>query len=62
MFADVCASSTPCELSARSGTVALGVVYAALRSIDKNGACVKLEDILQEARAKLCRPTMNNGG
>ena len=53
MFADVCTSSAPCELSARSGTVALGVVYAALRSIEKNGTCVRLEDILQEARAKI---------
>ena len=62
MFADVCASSTPCELSARSGTVALGVVYAALLSIEKNGMCVKLEDILQEARAKIVPAKMNNGG
>ena len=40
MFADVCASGEPCELSARSGNVALAVVYAALRSIENNGASI----------------------
>jgi len=53
MFAEVCASGKPCELSARSGNVALAVVYAALRSIDNNGAYVKLNDIFDEARASI---------
>ena len=53
MFADVCSSGAPCELSARSGTVALGVVYAALRSVEKNGASVRLEDIFEESRARI---------
>lgn len=53
MFAEVCVTGKPCELSARSGNVALAVVYAALRSIDNNGACVKLNDIFAEARADI---------
>ena len=53
MFADVCKTGNPCELSARSGNVALAVVYAALRSIDNSGACVKLSDIFEETRANI---------
>jgi len=53
MFADVCATGKPGELSAYNGNVALAVVYAALRSIDNNGACIKLDDIFAAARAKL---------
>jgi predicted dehydrogenase len=53
MFAEVCNTGDACELSARSGNVALAVVYAALRSIDNNGACVKLSDILDESRANI---------
>jgi len=53
MFADVCAAGETCELSASSGNVALAVVYAALRSIDNNGACVKLNDIFDQAHANI---------
>lgn len=53
MFAEVCATGNSCELSASSGNVALAVVYAALRSIDNNGACVKMKDIFDTARANI---------
>ncbi|MDH5310745.1 MAG: Gfo/Idh/MocA family oxidoreductase [Gammaproteobacteria bacterium] len=53
MFAEVCATGQPCELGARSGNVALAVVYAALRSVANNGAQVKLDDIFDEARAQV---------
>ena len=53
MFAEMCASNTACELSASSGNVALAVVYAALRSVEKNGQLVSLSDILEESRGKL---------
>ena len=55
MFAEVCASGDSCELSASSGNVAIAVVYAALRSIDNNGACVKMQDIFEQARCQHCR-------
>jgi hypothetical protein len=53
MFAQVCATGAPGELSAYNGNVAVAVVYAALRSIDNNGVCIKLNDILDEARANI---------
>ena len=51
MFARVCASGEPCELDARSGNIALAVVNAALRSVERNGQAVRLDEILDEARA-----------
>ena len=56
MFAEVCAAGNECELSAANGNVALAVVYAALRSIDNNGAAVKLQDIFDDARANIAAP------
>jgi predicted dehydrogenase len=51
MFAGMCATGKPVELSAASGNVALAVVYAALRSVDRNGAGVPIVEVLDEARA-----------
>ena len=56
MFAEVCAAGSGCELSAANGNVAVAVVYAALRSIDNNGAAVKLQDIFNDARANIEAP------
>ena len=56
MFAEVCATGESCELSASSGNVALAVVYAALRSIDNNGASVKMKTIIDEARTNIATP------
>jgi len=53
MFAEVCAAGNGCELSAANGNVAVAVVYAALRSIDNNGAAVKLQDIFDDAQANI---------
>jgi len=53
MFAEVCASNSTCELSASSGNVALAVVYAALRSVERNGHSVTLNDVIEDSRAKL---------
>ncbi len=53
MFAESCATGSPGELSASNGNVALAVVYAALRSIDKKGQAVRLADVLEEARQKI---------
>lgn len=53
MFADVCRTGTVGELSAADGNVALGVVYAALRSVDRNGALVPLAEVLDEARREI---------
>ena len=53
MFAEVCATGKPAELSAHSGNVALAVVNAALQSVDDNGRLVSLQDVLDESRARL---------
>ncbi|MBI3041663.1 MAG: Gfo/Idh/MocA family oxidoreductase [Betaproteobacteria bacterium] len=53
MFAGSCASGEPNELTAHNGNVAVAVVYAALRSIDRKGQCVRIADILDETRARL---------
>lgn len=53
MFAAVCTSGETCELGAKTGNVALAVVYAALRSIENNGVCVALSEIFAEARANI---------
>jgi len=53
MFADVCVTGQPAELSASSGNVALAVVNAALRSVDQNGQLVSLQSVLEESRARL---------
>ncbi|MCH7852790.1 MAG: Gfo/Idh/MocA family oxidoreductase [Proteobacteria bacterium] len=59
MFAEVCAGGNGCELSAANGNVAVAVVYAALRSIENNGAAVKLQDIFDDAQANIETPQVN---
>jgi predicted dehydrogenase len=53
MFAESCRTGKPGELSAHNGNVAVSVVYAALRSIQKGGLAVKMAEVLEEARAKV---------
>ncbi len=52
LFAESCASGRPNELTAHNGNVAVAVVYAALRSIERKGQCVRVADVIEEARAK----------
>ena len=53
MFADSCVTGKVRELSAHNGNVAVAVVYAALRSIDRHGRCVKIADIISETQARI---------
>src|SRR5262245_57073519 len=53
MFAQSCRSGRPNELSARNGNVAVAVVYAALRSIEKHGQAVRIADVIAEANRRL---------
>ena len=53
MFAESCRSGRPNELNARNGNAAVAIVYAALRSIEKNGQAVRVADVLQEAQSKV---------
>jgi predicted dehydrogenase len=53
MFADSCVSGRVPELSAHNGNVAVAMVNAALRSLEKNGQAVKVGDILDETRRRV---------
>ncbi len=53
IFAESCRSGTGNELSASNGNSAVACLYAALRSIERDGAAVKLDEVRQEARLKL---------
>src|ERR1041385_5068441 len=59
MFAESCRTGKPNELNARNGNVALAVVYAGLRSIERNGQAVKLADIIADAHKKLAEGSRN---
>ncbi len=50
MFAELCLTGQPCELSAGSANVALAVVYAALKSVSNNGQLVPLTQVFDEAK------------
>jgi predicted dehydrogenase len=53
MFADSCVTGRVPELSAHNGNVAVAMVNAALRSLEKNGQAVKVADILDETRRRV---------
>jgi hypothetical protein len=53
MFAESCRTGKANELSAQNGNVALAMVYAALKSIEQNGQCILINDILQDAQSRL---------
>src|SRR5262250_1843347 len=53
MFADSCVSGRSNLLNARNGNVAVAVVYAALKSIDRNGASVRIADVIEDARKRV---------
>jgi predicted dehydrogenase len=56
MFAESCASGKANELTAGNGNVAVAIVYAALKSIDRKGQAVRIADVLDEARANIATP------
>jgi predicted dehydrogenase len=53
IFAESCRNGKANELNARNGNVALAVVYAGLRSIERMGQAVKIADVIAEAHKKL---------
>jgi predicted dehydrogenase len=53
MFADSCVTGKSGELTAHNGNVAVAMVYAALRSIEQQGRCIKIADIMNETRIKV---------
>jgi predicted dehydrogenase len=59
MFAESCRTGKANELNARNGNIALAVVYAGLRSIERQGQAVKIADIIADAHAKLAERSRN---
>jgi predicted dehydrogenase len=53
LFAESCRTGVPNELGARNGNVAVAVVDAALRSIEKQGQAVRIADVMAEAYARV---------
>lgn len=59
LFADSCRTGKANELNADNGNVAVSTVYAALRSIERNGQEVKLAEVVDTARAQLTERNRN---
>src|SRR3954449_2885477 len=59
MFAETCVTGRACELTAHNGNVAVAVVYAALRSIERQGQAVKIPDVIADAQKKLAEGSRN---
>jgi predicted dehydrogenase len=59
LFAESCRSGKANELSADNGNVAVAAVYAALRSIEKNGQSIKLDEVYEAARARVRERSRN---
>ena len=53
MFADSCTSGKANELTAHNGNVAVAVVYAALKSIERKGQAMRIADVVEEAHARI---------
>jgi predicted dehydrogenase len=53
LFAESCRTGKANELSAENGNVAVSVVYAALRSIERNGQAIRLKEVVDAARARV---------
>lgn len=53
MFADSCRTGKPSELSAANGNFAVAIVYAALRSIERNGHYVSIADVMKSAERRI---------
>ncbi len=52
MFAESCRTGRPNELTAYNGNVAVAVVNAALRSLERDGNYVRISDVMAAARAR----------
>jgi predicted dehydrogenase len=53
MFAESCRTGRSGELSAKNGCAALAIVFAALRSLDRNGQYVRIAEVMAEAREQV---------
>jgi predicted dehydrogenase len=59
MFAESCRTGKSGELSAYNGNFAVAIVYAALRSIERNGQYMRIADVLSDAQARVAEKIHN---
>jgi predicted dehydrogenase len=59
MFAESCRFGAANELNASNANVALAVVYAGLRSIERRGQAVKIAEIIADAHQRLAQESRN---
>jgi predicted dehydrogenase len=57
LFAESCRTGRSTELNARAGYLAVAIVYAALRSIHRQGQYVRVQEVVDEARARVAERT-----
>ncbi len=53
MFAESCRTGKSSELSAQNGNIAVAIVYAALRSVEKNGQAVRVAEVMKRAQERV---------
>jgi predicted dehydrogenase len=53
MFAESCRTGKSGELSAHNGNIALAIVHAALRSVEKNGQAVHVAEVMKRAQERV---------
>jgi predicted dehydrogenase len=59
LFAESCRTGKSNELSAYNGNVAVAIVNAALRSIEKKGQAVTVAEVLEHARARVAEKSFH---
>jgi len=53
MFAESCRTGRAGELSAYNGNIAVAILYAALRSVEKNGQAVRVAEVIKRAQERV---------
>jgi predicted dehydrogenase len=53
MFAESCRTGKAGELSAYNGNIAVAILYAALRSVEKNGQAVRVAEVIKRAQERV---------
>jgi predicted dehydrogenase len=53
MFAESCRTGKAGELSAYNGNIAVAILYAALRSVEKNWQAVRVAEVIKRAQERV---------
>ncbi len=61
LFAESCRSGKPNELTAYNGNVAVAMVNAALKSVERNGQTVTIAEVLESARQRIAQKSRHAG-